>query len=402
MAARATLLLCLLVTICEGFDLQAAGVAAAGLAAQFHPTPDALGSFFSSSTLGLLVGAVIGGRLSDRIGRKRVLLVSIVLFGIFSALTACAWDMGSLTAARALTGLGLGGAMPNLIALMAESAPPGRRSASITLVYGGYPLGGAVVSLASLLMSATQWRWIFLIGGIAPLLFAPLVATLLPESRAFLALRAGTAVQGPADPALRGLGALLGQGRARWSVLLWISFCLELLILYLLLNWLPLLMHEAGLSRAQAAAAQIGFNLGGAVSALTFGQLLEGPARNLTILVTFIALPLLILALAHAPMQLLPVVGIVFALGCAVLAAQAFLYAEAPRGYPAAIRGIGVGVAVAFGRLGSVIGPKLAGALKAAGDGPSQLFMHFLPLVIAGSVCTLWLAFMRARPEARD
>lgn len=404
MAARATILFCLLAATCEGFDLQAAGVAAAGLAGEFRPTPDALGSFFSASTLGLFVGALLGGQLSDRIGRKRVLVWSIALFGVFSALTAGAWDIQSLTIARLLTGLGLGGALPNLIALAAESAAPGRRHVSVALVYAGNPLGGAVVSLVSLLIGGAHWRIIFILGGVAPLLLAPVMARYLPESAAFIALRAEAAAPSPRAQgnAARGVSAILRDGRGTWTALLWASFCLELLILYLLLNWLPLLMHEAGMTRAQASAAQIGFNFGGVLAALTLGRLLEGGGRNLTILITFLSMPLLIWALARAPVEQAPMFAIVFLLGCAVLAAQAFLYAQAPRGYPTPIRGIGVGAAIAVGRLGSVIGPKLGGALKSAGHSSSQLLLDLLPIVVLGSVCALWLAFHRMRPGVAD
>lgn len=406
MAARVTILFCLLAAICEGFDLQAAGVAAAGLSAEFRPGPDALGSFFSASTLGLFVGALIGGQLSDRIGRKSVLVLSIALFGVFSALTAFAWDFSSLIGARLLTGLGLGGALPNLIALTAEAAAPGRRSASVALVYIGNPLGGALASLVSLLVSGAHWRWIFLIGGLAPLLLVPAMARLLPESAAFRAERAAaragagaiaSAVVSARPDSSRGLRAILGEGRAPWTLLLWISFGLELLILYLLLNWLPLLLHEAGLTRAQAATAQIGFNLGGALAGLTLGRLLEGSARSLTVLATFCAMPLVIWALARAPIGPAWIIAIVFVLGCAVLAAQAFLYAQAPRGYPTLIRGIGVGAAIAVGRVGSIIGPKLGGLLKAAGHSSSQLLLDLLPIVIVGSLCALGLAFYRPR-----
>src|SRR5271166_2042537 len=105
-----TMLFCVLVALCEGIDLQAAGVAAAGIGAEFKPTPDQLGTFFSASTFGLFIGALIGGRLADHIGRKKVLVASIALFGLFSLLTSYAADVQSLTWARALTGLGLGGA----------------------------------------------------------------------------------------------------------------------------------------------------------------------------------------------------------------------------------------------------------------------------------------------------
>jgi len=385
-----TLLFCLLAAICEGFDLQSAGVAAGGIVGEFAPRPDQLGTFFSASTLGLFFGALIGGRVSDRVGRKAVLVTSIALFGLFSLLTAYAWDLASLTGARLLTGFGLGGALPNLIALTAESAAPDQRSARIALVYGGNPLGGAVASLVSLMVIGSHWRWIFLAGGVAPLLLAPIMAVSLQESAAFR--RQASA---PARPSAL---AILREGRAPWTLLLWMSFFLGLLTLYLLLNWLPILMHEGGLTRAQAAAAQIGFNVGGTLAALFVGRLFDGPLRGVTLVSTFVALPLLLLLLAKAPAAVAPMLALVFLLGCAVIAGQAFLYAQAPSGYPTLIRGIGVGAAVAIGRLGSIVGPKLGGVLKAAGHSGPRLLLDILPIVIAGSVCALWLAWYRPRP----
>ncbi|MGH8238585.1 MAG: MFS transporter, partial [Steroidobacteraceae bacterium] len=152
--------------LCEGIDLQAAGVVAAGIVPSFHPSAGQLGFFFSGGTLGLFVGALVGGRLADSIGRKPVLVASVLLFALFSALTALAPDIHSLSILRILTGLGLGGAFPNVIALVAESAAADRRSASVAAAYSAAPLGGALVSLLSFAIGPEHWRWIFVIGGL--------------------------------------------------------------------------------------------------------------------------------------------------------------------------------------------------------------------------------------------
>jgi AAHS family 3-hydroxyphenylpropionic acid transporter len=387
-----TIFFCFLTALCEGIDLQAAGVAAAGIGAEFKPTPDQFGTFFSASTFGLFLGALIGGRLADSIGRKKVLVASIGLFGLFSLLTACATDVQFLIWARALTGLGLGGALPMLLALVTESSATKQRSASVTVVYAAMPLGGAAVSLLIMLIANSQWRTIFVVGGVLPLLLAPLMAFALPESVAFQRERQATATLRAGS-----VTALFADGRARRTLLLWASFLLELLLLYLLLNWLPTLLISDGFTRVEAAGAQIGFNLGGVLSAILIGYLLGGRLRHRATIAVFVLLPLLLVLLAKAPPDFALVALAVFALGCAVLAAQAFLYAAAPVVYPTRIRGIGVGAAVAFGRIGSIIGPKLGGMLKAAGHGPSQLLMDLLPIVIIGSVCSLWLAWELGR-----
>jgi MFS transporter, AAHS family, 3-hydroxyphenylpropionic acid transporter len=390
-AAQRTIVLCVLAALCEGIDLQAAGVAAGGLSAEFHPTPDQLGDFFSASTFGLFIGALLGGWMADKVGRKGVLVTSIALFGLFSLLTSLAWDIHSLVYMRLLTGLGLGGAFPNLIALVSESSRENRRHANVALAYSGNPFGGALISLVTLLLASTHWRGIFIVGGVLPLLLAPIMAFTLQESTEFReAARASDA-----GPGRGNLFAVLQDGRALGTILLWISFFLGLLTLYLLLNWLPILLQGDGFTRPEAAAAQIGFNVGGALAALLIGALLEGSRRGLSIVVTFVALPILLVALAHSPAQLAIVISVVCLLGCAVLAAQAFLYSMAPSLYPTTIRGIGVGAAVAIGRIGSVVGPKLGGMLKAAGHGYQQLLMDLLPIVIAASVCARALAWHR-------
>jgi MFS transporter, AAHS family, 3-hydroxyphenylpropionic acid transporter len=386
-----TVLFCFLVAFCEGIDLQAAGVAAAGIGAEFKPTANQFGTFFSASTFGLFFGALIGGRLADSIGRKKVLVASIAVFGLFSLLTATATDVRSLTWIRALTGLGLGGALPMVLALVTETSAARRQSATVASVYAAMPLGGAAASLLSMMVTTTQWRVVFVVGGVTPLLLVPLMAVFLPESRAFQRQHPSTGAKA---------GSVIGlfiDNRARQTILLWFSFLLELLLLYLLLNWLPTLLVNDGFTKAEAAGAQIGFNLGGVLSAVLVGFLLGGRFRNSCIVAIFVLVPVLLVALAQAPADFRIVAPAVFVLGCGILAAQAFLYASAPVIYPTRIRGIGVGAAVAFGRVGSIVGPKLGGALKAAGHGPSQLLMDLLPIAVCGSVCALWLAWEVAR-----
>jgi AAHS family 3-hydroxyphenylpropionic acid transporter len=396
-----TLAYCLLVAFCEGMDLQAAGVAAAGIGGEFTPNANQFGTFFSGSTFGMFFGAVIGGRLADSIGRKKVLVVSIALFGLFSLLTAFAKDVHTLIWARALTGLGLGGALPMLLALVTESTPGYRQSGTVAMMYAAMPLGGASISLLSLTIPASYWRVIFIVGGVIPLLLAPLMVVGLPESAAFQRARRVAAASAVALRA-GSFMALLADGRMRRTLLLWTSFLLELMLLYLLLNWLPTLMVSDGFTRVQAGGAQIGFNLGGVLSAVAIGYMLGGRLRNIAIIVTFVMLPVLFVSLAKSPPEFFLFASVLFVLGCAFAAAQAFLYAMAPVAYPTRIRGMGVGAAVAFGRIGSIAGPKLGGILKSAGHGPSQLLMDLLPLAIVGSLCALWLALEveRQRGEA--
>jgi MFS transporter, AAHS family, 3-hydroxyphenylpropionic acid transporter len=263
------------------------------------------------------------------------------------------------------------------------------------------PLGGALASLTSMVTSAAHWRLMFLVGGLVPLALTPVLQWTLQETESFVgrAVPAGAASSGAESVRAGSFAAILAGGRALTTLLLWVSSFLGLLTLYLLLSWLPTLLIGDGLSNAQAAAAQVAFNLGGAASVLVVGRLLEGRIRTPAIVLTCAAVPLFLHLLARAPPRWELVVVIVFALGCAVIATQGVLYAFAPQSYPTRIRGVAMGAVVAAGRVGSIVGPKLGGLLKAAGHGSAQLLTDIMPLVIAGSVAVLLFALGRRPAE---
>jgi AAHS family 3-hydroxyphenylpropionic acid transporter len=279
--------------------------------------------------------------------------------------------------------------------LVNETSQPTRRQANVALVYAGMPFGGAIASLISMVIEPGAWRSIFLAGGIVPLLLAPTMIWVVRESPVFSG-RNGTRA-GISMPRAGSFVAIFAGRRAVATTLLWISSFLALLTLYLLLSWLPTLLVGNGFSKPEAAGAQIAFNVGGGLAVLLLGQLLERSSRNLSIVTVFVAMPVTLLMLSRAPHDLTVVVTIVFALGAAVVAAQGYLYTVVPGVYPHSIRGIGVGAMVAVGRAGSIVGPKLGGALKGAGHGSAQLLLDILPLVVLCSAVALVFAFRASR-----
>lgn len=385
--------LCCLLALFEGFDLQAAGVAAPRLAPDLGLTPDDMGWFFSVSTFGLMVGAAMGGRLSDRFGRKVTLLVSVAAFGLLSIATGLATDLKGLLLARFLTGVGLGGALPNLIAIVAESVTPKLRGRAVGVLYAGLPCGGALASLVSLAgADPADWRMIFHVGGVGPLLALLLAVPLLPNSP--------KASASAASHKSGFVEAAVGGGRGLSTLLLWTTFFLALLIMYLLLSWLPSLLIARGLSRPDAGLVQIAFNLAGAAGSVATGWLMDHPRRRtLTILGVFGASAVSVAAAAGAPASLQVYLAVGAALGATVSGAQSAVYGLAPGLYPARLRGTGVGAAVVMGRLGSAAGPLLAGALIGAGRSSNQVLLALLPVIVAGGLICLWLA---ARPTSED
>lgn len=392
-----TVVLCCFVAVFEGFDLQAAGVAAPKLGPLFMMTPDQLGWFFSASTFGLMVGAAIGGRASDRFGRKTVLIASIAAFGIMSICNGLATNVDMLLAFRFLTGVGLGGALPNLVALVSENTAPERKNTTVGLLYAGLPTGGAIVSLLSLVGAAENWQLIFHIGGIAPLLAVPLMIFFLPESRALKSVKTTEA----ADAKQGFLYALFQENRAAKTLLLWLAFFLSLLTMYILLNWLPTLLVDKGLTRPEASLVQMSFNVFGALASVLTGVLMDRLPLKSVVAISFVtaALGLVLLTVAPAVIGVSLIVGGV--VGATMSMTQALLYALAPANYPTSVRGTGVGSAVAVGRLGSALGPVLVGMLKAGGVSSTQVMSMLVPVIVVAGVGALALAFLMGAARLR-
>lgn len=366
-----TIQLCFIVAILEGLDLQAVGVAAPAIAATFGLSPAALGWIFSAGLIGLLPGAVFGGWLADRFGRKSVLIAAVMLFGLFSLLTAHSATYEQLLAARLITGLGMGAALPILIALSSEVASAELRNMAVSLTYCGVPLGGAIAALIGMFSVSGDWRMVFYVGGVAPLLISVLLMLWLPESRVH---------RGSPMPLRATARELLGERRGFSSLLLWCSCFCTLTILYMLLNWLPTLLIERGLSRLDTSAIQVLFNIGGVIGTLLAGWLMDKGRALLAVLLAYLGMFAALAALGNLEqLQGLYLAGA--AAGACAVGGQLILYALAPRIYPAEIRATGVGVAVAVGRLGSMSGPLLAGQLLAAGAGVGGLLLAVSPLV---------------------
>ncbi|AOJ29720.1 3-(3-hydroxy-phenyl)propionate transporter MhpT [Burkholderia seminalis] len=392
-AVATTLGLCFAIALLEGLDLQSVGVAAPRMAHEFGLSVSQMGLAFSAGTFGLLPGAMLGGWLADRIGRKHVLIASVCLFGLLSIATAQVSSFAMLVAVRALTGLGLGGAMPNLIALSSEAVDARSRSSAVAVMYCGIPFGGVIASLIGVLLAGdTEWRHIFYVGGVGPLLLAPLLLALLPESRAFLDVSAS----GAARPSVG--QTLFGGSRTGTTLALWLSYFCTLIVLYFLLNWLPSLMAAKGLARSQAGIVQIFFNIGSGLGVLGIGMSMDRLRPSRVVGGMYAGIVLSLAALAIAP-GLLWLSAAAFAAGMFVVGGQSVLYALAAIYYPTAMRGTGVGSAVAVGRLGSVVGPLAAAELLAMGRSAPVVIGASIPVTLVAAVAALLLI---RRPQADD
>ena len=373
--------LCFFASLIEGYDLQSAGLAAPTLVAEQELSRLQLGWVFSGNTMGLFGGALIGGTLSDRVGRRAVLAGSLLAFGIFSIGSGLSSGFTDLTLMRFLTGLGLGAAFPNLISMIAEAGRPQGRAGRVTVVTAGMPLGGAAAALLVRFVEAFDWRAIFHVGGVAPILLAILVWTLLPPMDA----KAVTEAAKRSGIIL----ALFGEDRAIRTLALWFaSFC-TLLMLYLLLNWLPMLMTAQGLDKGSVGWAAFGFSTAGVCGAVLFGLLIARRFGTGTLLCGFALLAVSLAALAAASGT--TAIFAASATGFFVVGVQFALYGLSADCYPEAVRGTGTGAAVAAGRLGAIAGPMLAGVLLATGMAVPQLLLALIPLSLLAAVATVIL-----------
>lgn len=385
-SATKAILLCFLITVLEGYDIQAFGVAAPRLVAELGLDPGQQGIVASIVMIGLVAGALIGGWLGDRIGRRPTLVGSVLVFGLGSIWTGLIHDYSPLLIARLITGIGFGGALPILIAVAAEVSSPERRVLTTSFMFCGMPLGGAGVSLAAgMFDGAETWRAIFLFGGVMPVMLAFGIAIVLPET---LRVRAGAPVTA--------LQALFGGGRAAATLLLWTVNFLTLVTLYLLLNWLPSLVVASGHSPATGATASLFFNLLGAVGALAFGWLADryGVRASLPLGYAALAAALLMLAGTNDAAR---IVAFAALCGFFTMGAQYTLYSMPTALYPAAARGTGAGASVAVGRLGSIIGPLFAGIARQAGASPADVLRMLVPTTILAGGAVLVLGFVVAR-----
>jgi MFS transporter, AAHS family, 3-hydroxyphenylpropionic acid transporter len=399
MQGAITLVLCAAAALLEGFDTQSMGVAAPRLMPALGLSSTQAGLVFTATTLGLFVGAALGGRVADYIGRRRALIGSLLLFGCFSWLTLAATGFTSLFVARWFTGLGLGGAMPNFITLASEAAQAGRRLRAGALVASLLPVGGALAGLVAL-GEGLGWSWhaIFYVGGVAPIALALIMLRFLPESTGFGPASRG-ASHAVAPQHLAGVGTVLfGAGRARTTVLLWISIFFAQLLLLLMLNWLPSLLVGLGFNRAEASWASVCFNLAGALGGALLGRLHSGSHQRATVVTTYSCIATALVVVASVNGSLAIALAACALAGAFIVGATLILFATAPLYYDSSGRATGVGVAIAIGRLGSVFGPLFAAILLARGNGSVGVLLGMEPFVVIGGLAAWALA---RRPTAR-
>jgi MFS transporter, AAHS family, 4-hydroxybenzoate transporter len=390
--------MCTVITAIDGYDISSAGFATPALSDAWHLPPRAFTQVLVTGSIGLFVGALLSGPIGDWIGRKPTLVSAVFIFGLFSVLSALADSIAFLTAMRFLTGLGLGAAIPLTVALVSDYTPRARHAAIVASMATGFPLGAMIGGfIAARIVQDHGWQSVFLIGGVVPLLYVPVLMIWLPESLQFLVLRQGlsaraTALASRMDIDLKAAAraatetpaavsrsnpmiALFENGYAVRTVLIWIVMAMNFLTTYCLLNWLPALFHADGMTTGEAILATTMFQPGGLVGGLLIGHLCDryGAERALTVTVLIGAAFVVLLGFATLPF--IGVLAVMAGIGFGNGGSQMSMNALAGAIYPPQMRSTGVGWALGVGRLGNILGPTVGGIMLSFGWAPQSIIL---------------------------
>jgi AAHS family 4-hydroxybenzoate transporter-like MFS transporter len=355
------LILCFLVVAVDGFDTAIVGFVAPAIRAEWHVDVASLAPLFASGLIGLMLGAFAVGPLADRFGRRTLLVASMTVFGAASVAASLSGDLHALIALRFVTGLGLGGAMPTSITFASEYASAERRSSLVTLMFCGFTIGSASGGLiAAWVLERWGWRPLFAAGGVFPIALAPVLWSTLPESAAYLQSIARERV----SPVLQ----LFEGGLLVGTLLLWLSFFMSLLVVYLLSNWMPTLIRGTGASLSHAALLTAMLQIGGTAGAIVVGRLMDAMNPYRVLGAAYAAGAAFIVAISLATAAPWWMGAAVFGTGFCVSGGQVGANALSAAFYPTPYRATGVAWANGVGRIGSIAGSLFGGVLLAAGS----------------------------------
>ncbi|WP_431928684.1 MFS transporter [Amycolatopsis tucumanensis] len=378
-----TAVLCWLTVLLEGYDLVALGATIPTLLKTGHLGFTAAGAtaVATVSLIGVAVGAAALGPLTDRFGRRIMLIGSVLLFSVFTLVLPLAPNVATFGVFRFVAGLGLGACMPVALTVMSENLPARRRASASTFTMTGYHVGAVLTSVLAL-AAVENWHVLFYGGGIAGLLVVPIMWWKLPESAAYL--------EAKQDAEKFSFRDLIGPKFRRISIAVWTGSFMGLLLVYGLNTWLPQLMRTAGYPLSTSITLLLVLNVGAVIGLVLAGTIADRfgirPIARIWFGAGAVLLALLSLKIGNS----FVLNGLVLLTGVFVFSAQVLIYGYVAHAFPAQARGTALGMTSAIGRLGSILGPFVTGALVTAGVAYPWGF-YFFAVVAALGLCAILL-----------
>lgn len=408
------LVLCAFVIVCDGYDLVVYGTVVPLLIKQWHLSPLQAGALGSYALTGMMLGALFFGPLADKIGRKKVILICVTIFGLFIGMVGFSNGPAEFGLYRFIAGLGLGGVMPNAISMITEYSPRSNRSTLVTIMFSGMQLGAMLAAgLGMALIAPLGWRVMFWVGA-APLLAVPIILLALPETMSiYVAKNQHHKIQNilkkinpgysPEEGEKYFLGAekktgmpvisLFDDNRSLSTIMFWITFFMSLLMTYALQTWLPQLMQKAGYSMGSSLWFMLMLNVGAIVGAVIGGLLSDKiNGRKVIIVYYFIAFISICLLSFKSSISMLSI--LVTIAGAATMGTQITANAYVSQYYPISIRSTGIGWALGIGRMGGILGPMMVGYLLSMS---LTLQQNFIAVAIPGIIAAFAMMTVQER-----
>jgi AAHS family 4-hydroxybenzoate transporter-like MFS transporter len=402
-----------LAVIFDGFDIQILGFAVPSLMKEWGLGRPAFGPVLALGLVGMAVGSPLAGYWGDRFGRRPALIGCLTVFGLATLATSFVSSVAGLAVLRFVTGLGTGGALPNVSALVSEFAPLRRRPLAVKLSIVCVPLGGMLGGfIAAQVLPTLGWRALYQVGGVAPLAFAALLWLLLPESPRFLVqnprgwptlerllqrmgrpVPQGSAFQDAGERKVSdqaSIRALLGPDHLRDTVGLWVAFLFCLGSIYLIFGWLPTLLTSQGVNTAAASGALAIYNLGGVIGVVVWAALItsfgsRGPLLSGALAAAASALLILLVPITAGSSSTLMLAALALN-GMLANAVQTAMYALAAHVYPTPIRASGVAYAATAGRVGGIFSSVFGATIIGMGAGAYWGFVAICLVIAFGGL----------------
>lgn len=401
----AVVAVCFVLNMLDGIDVLAVSFAAPPITAEWSLSAKAMGSVFSAGLIGMTLGAMFLASLADRMGRRKMLLLCVLMVAAGTGLTGLVATLEQLIILRILTGLGIGSMLASLTSMVSEYTPARRRNLGISIMVGGYPLGAIFGGfLAAWVIPEFGWRAMFVAFGAITAIMFPIVL-MLPESLHFLVQkRPGNALQKlnkvisklgqpqlealpPADEehVVPGVSALLTGKRRSSTLRLWAAFFMTFLTLYFLYSWIPKIIVDSGLPLEKGIYTSIALNVGAIIGVVSLGYLADRLGLALLTLVFLLGAAAAMIIFAFSPPVIAALLVVTFFVGMFIQGGFSGLYSASARIYPTEVRTTGVGWAIGAGRTGAIIGPFVGGVLMDMKFSITAYFILFaIPLIIAG------------------